>query len=118
MRFCASKGKRELDDLHVERVTFTFADTLAAMPVRRGDFVRVFYRIEPEEAFRRIYGELAADGTINREVYAAPFSGLLAIVTDRNGVCWVLPIAEPRASKRNARVLCREYSLLHGRCIC
>lgn len=77
-------------DLHVEGATLKFADTQAAKPVLKGDYVRVFLRIETEEAFRRIYGEFAADGTINSEVYEAPFNGLLAIVTDRNGVCWVM----------------------------
>ncbi len=77
-------------DLHVEGATLKFADTQAARPVRKGDYVRVFLRIETEEAFRRIYGEFAVDGTINSEVYEAPFNGLLAIVTDRNGVCWVM----------------------------
>lgn len=77
-------------DLHVEGATLKFADTQAAKPVLKGDYVRVFLRIETEEAFRRIYGEFAAGGTINTEVYEAPFNGLLAIVTDRNGVCWVL----------------------------
>lgn len=77
-------------DLHVEGATLKFADTLAAKPVLKGDYVRVFLRIETEEAFRRIYGEFAAGGTINTEMYEAPFNGLLAIVNDRNGVCWVL----------------------------
>ncbi|MEW9701078.1 VOC family protein [Paenibacillus sp. SI8] len=77
-------------DLHVEGATLKFADTQAAKPALKGDYVRVFLKIETEEAFRRIYGELAAGGTINSEVYEAPFNGLLAIVTDRNGVCWVL----------------------------
>ncbi|MFD0698109.1 VOC family protein [Paenibacillus sp. GCM10027628] len=77
-------------DLHVEGATLKFADTQAAKPVMKGDYVRVFLRIDTEEAFRRIYGEFAAGGTINAEVYEAPFNGLLAIVTDRNGVCWVL----------------------------
>lgn len=77
-------------DLHVEGATLKFADTQAAKPVLKGDYVRVFLKIETEESFRKIYGELAAGGTINTEVYEAPFNGLLAIVTDRNGVCWVL----------------------------
>lgn len=77
-------------DLRVEGATLKFADTQAAKPVMKGDYVRVFVKIEKEEEFRRIYGELAAGGTINTEVYEAPFNGLLAIVTDRNGVCWVM----------------------------
>ncbi len=77
-------------DLNVEGITIKFADVQAAKPLMKGDYVRVFLKIETEEVFRRIYGELSADGTINSEMYEAPFNGLLAIVTDRNGVCWVL----------------------------
>ena len=77
-------------DLHVEGAILKFADTQAAKPARKGDYVRVFLQIETEEAFRRIFGEFATSGTINTEVYEAPFNGLLAIVTDRNDVCWVL----------------------------
>ena len=77
-------------DLHLEGATIKFADTQAAKPVLKGDYVRVFLNIETEEEFRSIYGEFAAGGTINTEVYEAPFNGLLVIVTDRNGVCWVL----------------------------
>ncbi|GED31647.1 VOC family protein [Brevibacillus centrosporus] len=77
-------------DLHVEGATLKFADTQAAKPIGKGDYVRVFLRIETEEEFRKIYGEFATDGTVHTEVYEAPFNGLLAIVSDRNGVCWVL----------------------------
>ncbi|QRG70264.1 VOC family protein [Brevibacillus choshinensis] len=77
-------------DLHVEGATIKFSDTQSAKPVLKGDYVRVFLRIETEETFRRIFGEFAAGGTINADVYEAPFDGLLGIVTDRNGVCWVL----------------------------
>nr|WP_063867662.1 VOC family protein [Paenibacillus sp. Soil766] len=77
-------------DLHVEGAILKFADTLAAKPALKGDYVRVFVTIEREEAYRTIYSELAASGSINVDMYEAPFNGLLAIVTDRNGVCWVL----------------------------
>ncbi|OXM83931.1 VOC family protein [Paenibacillus rigui] len=77
-------------DLHADEATLKFADILAAKPSMKGDYVRVFLNIEGEETFRKVYGELAADGTIQTEVYEAPFNGLLAVVTDRNGVCWVL----------------------------
>lgn len=77
-------------DLNVEGAIIKFADTQAAKPVIKGDYVRVFLKIEKEEQFRSIYGQFAVGGTIQREVYEAPFNGLLAIVTDRNGVCWVL----------------------------
>ncbi|WP_239617980.1 VOC family protein [Cohnella mopanensis] len=77
-------------DLNLEGVTIKFADTQVAKPEMKGDYVRVFLKIETEEAFRRVYGDFAAGGKINTAVYEAPFNGLLAIVTDRNGVCWVL----------------------------
>ncbi|WP_245850893.1 VOC family protein [Paenibacillus herberti] len=77
-------------DLHADGAVIKFADTRAAKPVLKGDYVRVFLKIETEEKFRSIYGQFAEDGTVNTEVYEAPFNGLLAIVTDRNGVCWVL----------------------------
>ncbi|MDF2724931.1 MAG: hypothetical protein K0Q59_4606 [Paenibacillus sp.] len=77
-------------DLHAAGATLKFADTKAAKPAAKGDYVRVFLNIETEESFRSLYGQLAAGGTVQTEVYEAPFNGLLAIVTDRNGVCWVL----------------------------
>lgn len=77
-------------DLHVEGATLKFADTQAAKPALKGDYVRVFLRIDTENEFRKVYSDFASDGTINTEVYEAPFNGLLATVTDRNGVCWVL----------------------------
>lgn len=77
-------------DLHVGAATLKFADVQAAKPAMKGDYVRVFLRIESEESFRAIYGAFASGGIINTEVYEAPFNGLLATVTDRNGVCWVL----------------------------
>lgn len=77
-------------DLHVGAATLKFADVQAAKPTLKGDYVRVFLKIDSEESFRAIYGALSTGGTILTEVYEAPFNGLLAIVTDRNGVCWVL----------------------------
>lgn len=77
-------------DLHVEGAVLKFADTQAAKPAMKGNYVRVFVKIETEEAFLRIYGEFAGSGTVHTEVYEAPFNGLLAVVSDRNGVCWVL----------------------------
>lgn len=46
--------------------------------------------MEGEKEFRRVYAGLADNGAVNTEAYEAPFNGLLAIVTDRNGVGWVL----------------------------
>ncbi|MGO4537416.1 VOC family protein [Paenibacillus sp. 2TAB19] len=77
-------------DLLVDGASLKFADTKAAKPSAKGDYVRVFLKIDTEETFLSIYGEFAASGTVQTEVYEAPFNGLLAIVTDRNGVCWVL----------------------------
>ncbi|MGO4371760.1 VOC family protein [Paenibacillus sp. MCAF20] len=76
-------------DLLVDGASLKFADTKAAKPSAKGDYVRVFLKIDTEETFLSIYGEFAASGTVQTEVYEAPFNGLLAIVTDRNGVCWV-----------------------------
>ncbi|WP_027086477.1 VOC family protein [Cohnella panacarvi] len=77
-------------EIRLDGSKISFADTQAAKPTAIGDYVRVFLRIEGEREFRRIYAGLAANGRINTEVYEAPFNGLLAVVTDRNGVCWVL----------------------------
>ncbi|MGO4183495.1 VOC family protein [Paenibacillus sp. TAF43_2] len=77
-------------DLQVGDAILKFADTQAAKPALKGDYVRVFLKIESEEAYRGIYNEFASSGTVNTEMYEAPFNGLLAIVTDRNGICWVL----------------------------
>lgn len=77
-------------DLHVDGTSLKFADAQAARPIAKGDYVRVFLKIDTEEAFRRIYGEFAASGTVHTEMYEAPFNGYLAIVSDRNGVSWVL----------------------------
>ncbi|MUG44575.1 VOC family protein [Paenibacillus woosongensis] len=77
-------------DLHVEGARLKFADTQASKPEQIGDYVRVFLKMDTEEKFHRIYDGLAAGGTIIAEAYEAPFNGLLSIVTDRNGVCWVL----------------------------
>ncbi|MFC5528242.1 VOC family protein [Cohnella yongneupensis] len=68
----------------------SFADTQAARPSAKGDNVRVFLRIEAEEEFHQVYEGLAAGGVVVTEAYKAPFNGLLGVVTDRNGVCWVL----------------------------
>ncbi|MDG0791148.1 VOC family protein [Cohnella ginsengisoli] len=77
-------------DLHVDGATLKFADTQAAKPLQKGDYVRVFLKLDTEDAFRSVYEGLGAGGTIVAAAYEAPFNGLLAIVTDRNGVCWVL----------------------------
>ncbi|MGN7457333.1 VOC family protein [Paenibacillus pasadenensis] len=77
-------------DLHVDGVALKFADVQAAKPVQKGDYVRIFLKLGTEEEFRRVYGALASGGAIVTELYEAPFNGLLAIVSDRNGVCWVL----------------------------
>ncbi|TYP69375.1 VOC family protein [Paenibacillus methanolicus] len=77
-------------DLHLEDATLKFADSQAAKPAGKGDYVRVFLKLDEEAAFRHVYAQFAEGGMINTEAYEAPFNGLLAIVTDRNGVCWVL----------------------------
>jgi PhnB protein len=77
-------------DLKLGGFTIKFADTKATKTSLKGDYVRIFLKIETEEKFRNVYEQFAAGGDINTEAYEAPFNGLLAIVTDRNGVCWVL----------------------------
>ncbi|MCR8644780.1 VOC family protein [Paenibacillus sp. N1-5-1-14] len=77
-------------DLHVDGGILNFADSQAAKPEVKGDYVRIFLKIDTEEKFRNIYDEFASTGKIHTELYEAPFNGLLAIVADRNGVCWVL----------------------------
>ncbi|MFC4811786.1 VOC family protein [Paenibacillus sp. GCM10023250] len=78
-------------DLHVDGCTLKFADTKAARPAQQGDYVRVFLKLAAEDGFRSVYGRFADGGRVLTEPYEAPFNGLLAIVADRNGVCWVLP---------------------------
>jgi len=91
IKILRTQGEEVLNaDLHVEGTVIKFGDSLAANPVRKGDYVRSFLRIETEEQFRSIYQKLAKGGQVVKEIYEAPFDGLLAVVTDRNGVCWVL----------------------------
>lgn len=76
--------------LHFGNTMITFADTLAAKPTLKGDYVKVFLRLETEEEFCNVYEDLTTGGQIIVEMYEAPFNGLLAIITDRNGIGWVL----------------------------
>jgi PhnB protein len=68
----------------------TFADTIASKPSLKGDYVKVALKLETEEEFRQVYEELSAGGHINTETFEAPFNGLLALITDRNSIGWVL----------------------------
>lgn len=77
-------------DLDLGGFLIKFADKQADKPMTKGDYVRVFLRIETEEKFRAIYEAFADGGRIHTAAYEAPFNGLLAIVADRNVVCWVL----------------------------
>lgn len=77
-------------ELHLGSSKITFADTAAAKPSLKGDYVKVMLRIETEEEFRRVYEQLTTGGHIFVETYEAPFNGLLAVIADRNGVGWVL----------------------------
>ncbi|SEC22712.1 VOC family protein [Paenibacillus sp. GP183] len=67
-----------------------FADSNAANPSLKGDYVKILLKLETEEEFRQVYDDLTAGGHINTEVFEAPFNGLLAVITDRNGIGWVL----------------------------
>jgi PhnB protein len=77
-------------DLHLGSTKITFSDTIASKPSLKGDYVKVALKLETEEEFRQVYEDLTAGGHINIEPYEAPFNGLLAVITDRNGNGWVL----------------------------
>jgi PhnB protein len=77
-------------ELNFGSTKINFADTIATNHSLKGDYVKVALRLETEEEFRQVYEDLTAGGHINVEVFEAPFNGLLAIVTDRNGIGWVL----------------------------
>lgn len=77
-------------ELHFESTKINFADTTAAKPSLKGDYVKLILKLETEEEFNKVYEALTAGGRINVEKYEAPFNGLLAILTDRNGIGWVL----------------------------
>lgn len=79
----------------------------AALIMLTGSFIEESRQLE---AFQRIYGEFAAEGMINSEAYEATFNRLLAIVTDRNGVCWVLELnAEKSRSESSYGATCRLF---------
>ncbi|MFC4776024.1 VOC family protein [Paenibacillus sp. GCM10023252] len=77
-------------ELQFESSKITFADTLAAKPTIQGDYVKLMLKVDTEEQFTKVYETLSTGGQINVEKYEAPFNGLLGIITDRNGVGWVL----------------------------
>jgi PhnB protein len=77
-------------DLHFGSTKINFADAIAAKPALKGDYVKIILEIETEEEFRRVYKDLTVAGHINVEMYEAPFNGLLAVITDRNDIGWVL----------------------------
>ncbi|WP_276356136.1 VOC family protein [Cohnella caldifontis] len=66
------------------------ADTTAAKPTRKGDYAKVALKSETEEEFLRAYEGLAEGGQTVAAPYEAPFNGKLAILSDRNGIGWVL----------------------------
>jgi PhnB protein len=77
-------------DLQFGSTKITFADTIASNPSLKGDYVKVMLKLETEEEFRQVYEDLTTGGHINVEAFEAPFNGLLAVITDRNGIGWVL----------------------------
>jgi PhnB protein len=77
-------------ELHFGSTKITFADTIAAKPSVKGDYVKVILKLDTEEEFRKVYEDLTVGGHINVEMYEAPFNGLLAVITDRNDIGWVL----------------------------
>jgi PhnB protein len=77
-------------DLHLGSTKITFADTIASNPSLKGDYVKVMLKLETEEEFSQVYEDLTAGGHINVEAFEAPFNGLITVITDRNGIGWVL----------------------------
>lgn len=77
-------------ELHLGGSKITFADVEAAKPAVKGDYVKVMVKLDSEDEFRKAHDALADGGLINVAIYEAPFNGLLAVVTDRNGIGWVL----------------------------
>jgi PhnB protein len=78
-------------ELHFEGTMISFAEVNAAKPSVKGDYVKVILKFDSEEEIWKAYNTLTVGGQIIREMYESPaFDGLLAMVTDRNGIGWVL----------------------------
>lgn len=92
IRILREQDNRALNaELHFGSTMISFADVTAAKPSLKGDYVKIILKFDNEEEIRKVYNTLAMDGHIDREVYeAAPFNGLIAMITDRNGIGWVL----------------------------
>jgi PhnB protein len=67
-----------------------FADVIAASSTLKGDYVKVILKLETDQEFHKVYQDLTDGGKINTPIFEAPFNGLLAVITDRNGIGWVL----------------------------
>jgi PhnB protein len=67
-----------------------FADAAMAKPSSKGDQVKVMVEFESEEALRKSYENLSADGQILVPLHQTNFGAMLANVADWNGVGWIL----------------------------
>jgi PhnB protein len=67
-----------------------FADVIAASSSLKGDYVKVILKLETDQEFHKVYQDLTDGGKINTPIFEAPFNGLLAVITDRNGIGWIL----------------------------
>jgi PhnB protein len=77
-------------ELHLGGFMIHFADAAMAKPASKGDQVKVMVEFESEEALRRSYESLSADGQIVIPVHQTNFGVVLANVTDWNGIGWIL----------------------------
>jgi PhnB protein len=78
-------------ELHLGGTMISFAEVSAAKPSIKGDYVKVILKFDNEEEIWKVYNTLAVGGNIDREMYETPaFNGIIGMVTDRNGIGWVL----------------------------
>jgi PhnB protein len=91
IRILSEKEDKVLQsELHVGNILIHFADATAANPTVKGDYVKVMLNFESEEEIRKAYEALNVGGHVNIAIYETPFNALIAAVTDRNGIGWVL----------------------------
>lgn len=77
-------------ELHLGDTMIHLADAVMAKPAVRGDQVKVMVEFDSEEALRRAYESLSADGQVLVPAHDTNFGAVLASVTDWNGTGWIL----------------------------
>jgi len=77
-------------ELHLGNAMIHFADSAMAKPSSKGDHVKIMVEFDSEEALRRAYERLSADGQIHVPAHQTHFGAVLASVTDGNGIGWIL----------------------------